>query len=218
MPRFYADSADTGAVAALLADSLVAGVTTNPAILERAGRSVADIEALYERWAREGAREIFFQAWGSTADELLETGRRIASLGAHAVVKVPATRAGFAVTSRLVADGVPVLLTAVYSTAQALAAATVGARYIAPYLGRLDDAGLDGAAEIAAMQRLVAGTGTEVLAASLRSPAAIVGLALAGVPCFTASPAVLDAVFRTDASDAAAAGFEAAVERTAVRP
>jgi transaldolase len=211
VPRLYVDSADTSAVERLLADRLIAGVTTNPTILERSGRAVADIPALYDRWVAQGAGEVFFQAWG---DDLLAEGRRIAALGPRAVVKVPATREGFAASAALVADGVPVLLTAVYSAAQALAAATVGVRYIAPYLGRLDDAGRDGTAEIATMQRLVDGSATTVLAASLRSPEAIVGLALVGVECFTAAPDVLDRVFRSVASDAAAADFESAVTRS----
>jgi transaldolase len=212
-PRFYADSADVDAVAELLATGLVHGVTTNPTILERAGRSVADVAGLYARWESEGAQEIFFQSWGSTVEELLAHADEILALGSLAVVKVPATRVGFTAASALVSRGARVLLTAVYSDAQALAAATIGVRYIAPYLGRLNDAGRNGLAEIGRMQALVAGTGTDVLAASLRSPSDIVDLALLGVPYFTAAPAVLLAALQDDVSDRSAAEFEAAVAR-----
>lgn len=213
--RLYADSAVVDDVSALLADGLVYGVTTNPTILERAGRSDRDIPELYARWSAEGAREIFFQTWGETSAEMLENARGINALGPLVVVKVPATRAGFATASALVALGADVLVTAVYSRAQALTAATVGARYIAPYLGRLRDTGHDGVAEIAAMQQIVAGSGTDVLAASLRSPDDVVALALAlaGVPYFTAAPSVITAMARNDTSDAAAAEFELAVAR-----
>ncbi len=105
------------------------------------------------------------------------------------------------------------LLTAVYSQAQALAAATIGVRYIAPYLGRMVDAGRDGTSEIIAMQTLVEGTGTDVLAASLRTPDAIVALALGGVRYFTAAPAVLTAVLQHEVSDTSARDFEDAVTR-----
>jgi transaldolase len=212
-PRFYADSADVDAVSPLLVDGLVRGVTTNPTILERGGRTVGDIPELYARWDQEGAREIFFQSWGADAAELVENGRRILRLGDKAVVKVPATRAGFAAAATLAGGGAPVLLTAVYSLAQAVAAAAIGVRYIAPYLGRLRDAGRDGTAEIRAMQALVAGSGTDVLAASIRTPADFVDLAAAGVPCFTAAPAVLLAALQCDMSDRAAADFDAAVQR-----
>lgn len=211
--RFYADSADVDAVTELLASGLVHGVTTNPTILERGGRSVSDLADLYARWDSEGAREIFFQSWGTTTEELLAHANDILALGSLAVVKVPATRVGFAAASALARGGARVLLTAVYSDAQALAAATIGVRYIAPYLGRLNDAGRDGLAEIGRMQALVAGSGTDVLAASLRSPADIVELALLGVPYFTAAPSVLLATLQDDVSDRSAAEFEAAVAR-----
>ncbi|GAA3877338.1 fructose-6-phosphate aldolase [Leifsonia kafniensis] len=211
--RFYADSAVLTEVGELLADGLVHGVTTNPTILERAERGVRDIPALYARWEGEGAEEIFFQAWGESKTEMLRNAHSILTLGSRAVVKVPATRIGFAAASTLVAEGASVLVTAVYSQAQALAAASMGVRYVAPYLGRLKDAGRDGVAEIAAMQQLIAGTGTEVLAASLRTPADIIDLAAAGVSYFTAAPAVILAALQSDVSDRSAEEFEAAVRR-----
>lgn len=212
-PRLFADSADVNEVGELLADRLVYGVTTNPTILERAGRSVRDIPDLYARWEAEGAREIFFQTWGESIRAMLDNARPLVALGELVVVKVPATRDGFAVASELVAEGVTVLVTAVYTPAQALVAATIGARYIAPYLGRIQDAGRDGIAEVCAMQALVDGSRTDVLAASLRTPAAIVALAGGGVRFFTAAPAVIIAAVSDDVSVAAAADFEAAATR-----
>lgn len=213
MPRFYADSADVEAVSELLGDGLVHGVTTNPTILERGGRTVNDFAELYARWESEGAKEIFFQTWGETTADLLANADGILALGDRAVVKVPATRMGFAAASAIVGSGATVLVTAVYSPAQALAAATLGVRYIAPYLGRLNDAGRDGLAEISTMQELIAGSGTDVLAASLRSPFDLVDLALHGVPYFTAAPSVLLAALQHDVSDSSADEFEAAVAR-----
>jgi transaldolase len=211
--RFYADSANVEEVRGLLADRLVYGVTTNPTILERADRSVRDIPQLYARWEAEGAREIFFQAWGENAAAMIANARHLAALGSKVVVKVPATRDGFTAAAVLIGAGTTVLVTAVYAQAQALAAATIGARYIAPYLGRLNDSGRDGVAEIAAMQALVAGSGTDVLAASLRTPNDIVCLAAAGVPYFTAAPSVILAALSSDVSDRSAQEFEDAVER-----
>jgi transaldolase len=114
----------------------------------------------------------------------------------------------------LVADNVPVLLTAVYSSAQAIAAASIGVAYIAPYLGRLDDAGHNGLEVIAEMHSLVAGTGTHVLAASVRSSNDIVNLAAKGISMFTAAPAVLREVFQDSVSDRSAEDFEEAVSRS----
>lgn len=211
--RFYADSADVEQVGALLADGLIHGVTTNPTILERASSSVRDIPELYALWEAAGAREIFFQAWGNSLKALIDNAKYLAALGPHVVVKVPATREGFAAAAALGAGGTTVLVTAVYEQAQAIAAATVGARYIAPYLGRMLDSGRDGFAEIASMQALITGSGTDVLAASIRMPQDIVSLAAVGVSLFTAAPAVIIETLVSDESDRSAQAFEAAVAR-----
>lgn len=212
-PRLYVDSADCEQVSRLLSAGVVHGVTTNPTILERGGRTAAEMPDLYARWVAEGAREIFFQTWGADRGELLRNAERIRALGDRIAVKVPATTEGFAAASALVQDGASVLVTAVYSIGQAIAAASIGARYIAPYLGRLRDSGMDGEALIAAMQAACAGSGTDVLAASLRSAADIVSLRAVGVPCFTAAPDVLDELLQHDVSDRSAAEFDAAMGR-----
>lgn len=215
-PRLYVDSADTERVSRLLAAGVVHGVTTNPTILERGGRTAAETPSLYSQWAEEGAREIFFQTWGSSRAELLRNAETIRGLGDRVAVKVPATAEGFAAASALVSDGATVLVTAVYSVAQALAAASIGAAYIAPYLGRLRDAGVDGDALIPEMQAVCAGSATNVLAASLRSVDDIVSLRLAGVPYFTAAPDVLDQVLQHPVSDSSAVEFDAAMGRIGV--
>lgn len=212
-PRLYVDSADLERVSKLLESGVVHGVTTNPTILERGGRTAAEIPDLYARWESEGAREIFFQTWGADRAALLRNAEMIRALGDRVAVKVPATADGFAVASALVSDGATVLITAVYSVAQALAAASIGAQYIAPYLGRLRDAGVDGDALIPQMQAVCAGSATNVLAASLRSADDITGLRLAGVPYFTAAPDVLDQVLFHEVSDSSALEFEAAMAR-----
>ena len=212
-PRLYVDSADVDRVSRLLAAGVVHGVTTNPTILERGGRTAAEIPDLYARWESEGAREIFFQTWGGDVASFLRNAESIRALGDRVAVKVPATADGFAAASALVRDGATVLVTAVYSIAQALACASIGAHYIAPYLGRMRDAGIDGDAVIARMQEVCAGSGSNVLAASLRSADDITGLRLAGVPYFTAAPDVIDQVLFHEVSDSSAAEFDAAMVR-----
>ncbi|MFC7787537.1 transaldolase family protein [Microbacterium sp. MAHUQ-60] len=212
-PRLYVDSADLDRVGRLLAAGVVHGVTTNPTILERGGRTASEIPALYERWTAEGADEVFFQTWGGDRDAYLRNASGILSLGDRVAVKVPATAEGFAAASALVRDGATVLVTAVYTVAQALACASIGVRYIAPYLGRMRDAGLDGFGVIGRMQAVCADSDTDVLAASLRSPDDIVELRSAGVPYFTAAPDVLDALLFDSVSDSSSAEFDAAMVR-----
>ncbi len=190
--RLYLDTADRAAAEPLLATGLFAGLTTNPTILRRAGLTGAAIPEIH-RWATAaGAREVFFQVWG---DDPVAKGRELRKLGDEVVVKVVASLPGSAACARLSAEGVPTLLTAVYAPGQALVAAAAGATYVAPYLGRMTDAGRDGMADLLAMQEVLAGTGTQILAASVRDVPSMVALARRGVRCFTFSPSVAHELF-----------------------
>lgn len=209
-PRLFVDSADTAAITPLLEGSLVHGVTTNPTILDRAGRNASQIPSLYERWVGQGAGEIFFQAWGQDSQDIERRARQILELGERAVVKIVATPQGFQAASRLARHGAPVLLTGVYTVAQALTAASARIRYIAPYLGRMRDSGTGDLEDIARMQAVALAAGTEVLAASLRGPEDVVALAERGITAFTVSPSVLQAMLASEATEDANSTFEAA--------
>lgn len=214
--RLYLDTADRAAAEDLLATGLFAGLTTNPTILQRSGLGVAHAEEIY-RWATAaGAREVFFQSWGQDTATLVERGRQLRDIGPAVVVKLVASRAGSAACAQLAADGLHTLLTAVYAPEQALVAAAAGATYIAPYLGRLADAGRDGVAEVTAMQEALTATGssTKILLASIRDVESMVTLARRGVGCFTMSPDVAEALFADELTAAAVADFEDAVRAT----
>lgn len=206
--RLYADSADMDAVVPLLEDGLIHGVTTNPTIIARDGLTTADLPRLYAEFERAGAREIFMQATGATRDELTASANAISQLGSHIVVKVPATPDGFRVASSLLTRGVRVLLTAVYSLAQATFAASIGVEYVAPYFGRLVDSGEDGLAKVTHMNRVLEGTKTNVLVASVRSPNAAATLALAGVAYITADVPVLLNMMVDSVTEESAIEFE----------
>ena len=203
--HLYLDTADRAAAEPLLATGLFAGLTTNPTILRRAGRTVADIPDIH-RWATSaGAQEVFFQAWGP---DLVGKGRELRSLGDEVVVKVTASIEGAAACATLSAEGVPTLLTAVYAPGQAMIAAVAGATYVAPYLGRMTDAGRDGHGDVLAMQEILAGTGTRILLASIRDVPSMVALARRGVECFTFGPAVAQQFFADELTAEAVRTFE----------
>lgn len=209
--KLYADSADADAVIPLLTDGLVHGVTTNPKIVQRDGLTNDDLGDLYNRLRRAGAGEIFVQATGAEFDELLANAERIAAFGDAIVVKVPATRDGFRVAKTLIVRGQRVLLTAVYSLAQATLAASIGADYVAPYFGRIVDSGEDGLGKVASMNQILAPTKTRVLVASVRSPMAAATLALSGVAHITADVPVILAMMDDPVTEASAREFEAIV-------
>jgi TalC/MipB family fructose-6-phosphate aldolase len=214
--RLYLDTADRTAAESLLATGLFRGITTNPTILQRAAKGVSDIKGIY-RWAiGAGAEEVFFQAWGDDAATLFERGQWLRDLGQEVVVKFVATRAGATACAALAARGTPTLLTAIYDPGQAIVAAAAGATYIAPYLGRLNDAGRQGIAEVIAMHEVLVATGstTKVLLASIRSVPDMVALARHGVDCFTMAPAVAEQFFTDPTTADAARTFEQAVRET----
>jgi transaldolase len=218
-PRLFLDSADTEAWQRLLPTGIFHGVTTNPLLLERAGVpcTVEALASLAARAADLGAREIHLQAWGDDDAELAATGARLAELAranTSVLVKVPATAEGFRAAARLRGGGAGVTMTAVYDPGQVLAAAALGAAYAAPYLGRLDDAGRDGRKVLLAMQAILkgTGTGTRLLAASLRGAERVVELARAGLDTFTFGPEVAAALLHDELSEAAAAEFARAAQ------
>ncbi len=213
----YVDSAERSAVEPLLATGLFAGVTTNPALLARAGLTQADLPAVFAWATGAGARQVFMQTLGTTTGEIVTAGRRIRGLGPEAVVKIPATREGLTAARVLADEDVPVLVTAVHHATQALLADAAGARFIAPYVGRMTDQGHDGVAETILMHRILSeprtqeptGPGTRVLAASLRSREDVAALAAAGVPDFALSAPLCEALLADEPTVAAADQFEA---------
>jgi transaldolase len=217
--RLFLDSADPAAWQRWLPTGIFHGVTTNPVLLERAGQkcTVDHLAELAARARELGAREIHLQTWGDDASVLYERGAMLGYLAnphLSVAVKVPATRLGLPVARRLAGHGVRITLTAVFEPGQVVAAAGFGAAYAAPYLGRLTDAGRDGAAAAEAMHEILArtGSGTRLLTASIRSAGIVVDLARRGLDTFTFGPDVAEELLASELTSAAAADFERAAE------
>lgn len=210
--HLYLDSADMAELQACLPHPVVHGVTTNPTLLRRAGIGRAGVPGLLRRCIELGARQVQAQVYSQDADGMLEDAQALLSHFApgQLVVKIPATRQGLAAGARLIAQGVPVTWTAVYAPEQAHFAAQLGAAYVAPYLGRLEDSGADGLGLIAQMQALVAqrpASGTRLLVASIRSREAYLSLLKIGVGAITIPPRLFSELLDHPATLAAESGF-----------
>ncbi len=143
------------------------------------------------------------------------------------VIKVPVTAEGTVAASKLIRDGVRVCLTACYASDQALVASAVGAEYIAPYLGRMEEQkNVDGVEECLRMQQIVngmnsnggsngnSGATTRVLVASIRNVKSMTDLVARGnMDTFTFSPDIARKLFAEQMTIDAAADFEAAAQR-----
>lgn len=211
--RLFLDSADPAAWAEWMPIGLFHGITTNPTLLRRGGQPcrLDHLSGLCQQAVAFGCRELHLQAWGDGAMALEGCGRSLATLAPGRVtVKLPISRAGTTAARSLIEAGIPITFTAGYEVEQVLVAAALGARYFAPYLGRICDQGRDGHAELATMQRCLDGVDSNVrlLVASLREPADLVRLAACGIDTFTISPSIASALFDSAATAEAAAQFE----------
>eukprot|EP00978_Attheya_sp_CCMP212_P018886 scaffold52199_cov56-Attheya_sp.AAC.4 len=251
--RLFLDTAVESEWYELLPLGIFHGITTNPTLLERAKQpcTVSNIQRMAHRALNHpNCQEFMCQAWGETAQELYETGLQLATniptkdkvpitttrvVNDQVVIKVPVTAEGTKAASMLIQSNVRVCLTACYASHQALIAASVGAEYLAPYLGRMDDAGKDGADEIVTMQQIVdsfaahrddnKGTNdnnneetsvrrTRIFVASIRSVSSMVELATKGLDTFTFSPDIARALFNSEPLTLQAANdFELAAKR-----
>jgi transaldolase len=209
--HLYLDSADFGELKACLPHPVIHGVTTNPTLLRRAGVTRAALPDLLHRVLELGVKQVQAQvhandAAGMIADaKVLLTGFKPGQL----VVKIPATREGLRAGAELTADGVPVTYTAVYALEQAHFAGQLGAAYAAPYLGRLEDAGVDGLTLIARMQLALerSAADTRLLVASVRSRDAFLALLELGVGSITIPPRLFNELMDHAATIDAERGF-----------
>jgi transaldolase len=215
--RLFLDTADTEQWQHWLPTGLFYGVTTNPLLLEqdKFACSASQLKTLANQAFALKAKEIHIQTWGTTVDSLVKTGKLLAAIDERVVVKVPITKIGTEAASKLIAEGIKITLTGVYAVHQVLIAAALGADYVAPYLGRINDLGRNGREDLVAMQQAIAGVGsaTRILVASIRSVDDIALLAAQGLDTFTFSPLVAAAFFEVAATNQAATDFEQAARR-----
>ncbi len=207
--HLYLDSADLADLQTCLPHPAVHGVTTNPTLLRRAGITRATLPDLLATCLRLGARQVQAQVHAADTDGILADARQLVRQfnPGQLVIKIPATRDGLRAGAELSAGGTPVTYTAVYAPEQAHFAGQLGAAYAAPYLGRLEDAGVDGLALIGQMQSLLAGTNTRLLVASIRSRAAYLALLGLGVGSITIPPKLFTELFDHPATLDAERGF-----------
>lgn len=213
--RILIDSADLHAVERAMASGYVYGVTTNPTLLQRAQVRIGQVPALAKQILALGARELHLQVYSGEIEEMLKQAAQLVEIEPSRIaVKIPATSPGYAAAARLAAQGVRVTLTAVYTVAQAILAQSVDARYIAVYLGRMRDDGLDALSLVGQMQHALNAqqAQVEILAASIRTPAEVEQVAEIGIRAVTLPGAVLEQLPESPRTMAAVVAFDQAVQ------
>jgi len=199
--RFFIDTADVEAIRDLAATGLVDGVTTNPSLIAKSGRDF--IEVLGEICALVPG-PVSAEVAATESQAMLAEARRLAQVAENVVIKVPLTPDGLKACRTLTDEGTQVNVTLCFSAAQAILAAKAGARYVSPFVGRLDDIGADGLAligEIVQIYDAYPDFTTEVLVASVRNSAHVVEAAKMGAHVATIPPAILHAMFKHPLTD-----------------
>jgi transaldolase len=189
--KFFVDTADVSEIRALAEAGLVDGVTTNPSLVAKSGRRMADVIA---EICSITPGPVSAEVTATDHEGMLAEGRHLREIAPNVCVKVPLTEAGLRACRALSADGTMVNVTLCFSPAQALLAAKAGATFVSPFVGRLDDVGTDGMgliADIVQIYRNYSHLKTEVLVASVRNPMHLVDAAKLGAGVATVPPAVI---------------------------
>jgi transaldolase len=177
--KLFLDTANVDEIRKAWELGVISGVTTNPSLVAKEGRVfeevLKEIHAIVDG-------PISAEVVSTRADEMVEEGKRLASIGKNIVIKVPMTEEGIKATHRFSQLGIRTNVTLIFSVNQALLAARAGASYVSPFVGRLDDVGQDGIQLVRDIVDLfhLHGIETEVIAASIRHPLHVTQSGLAG--------------------------------------
>jgi transaldolase len=198
--KIFLDTANLDELKKGAAWGIVDGVTTNPTLIAREGRPIEEqIAKICEIVDGDVSAEVV----ATTADEMIREGRNLAKIHKNVVVKVPLTRDGIKACSSLSKEGIRLNVTLCFTPAQALLAAKAGAYIISPFVGRLDDIGIDGMQLIYDIVQIYQNYSykTQVLAASLRTTNHVIEAAKAGADIGTMPFKTLDALFSHPLTD-----------------
>lgn len=199
--QFFIDTAEISEIEALLPTGLVDGVTTNPSLIAKSGRPFKDVITQICSVVK---GPVSAEVTSNDHFNMLKEGREIAAIAPNIVVKVPMTYDGLLTCKELSKRGINVNVTLVFSATQALLAAKSGARYVSPFIGRLDDIGQDGAQLIEEIYEVFYNyedIETEILAASIRSPHHVLMAAKAGAEVATIPPKILLQMYQHPLTD-----------------
>lgn len=198
--KLFVDTGNIKDIETLAALGIIDGATTNPSLLAKESR---DPREIMKEICRILQGPVSGEVVGTTTEEMLREGREIAKIDPHMVVKVPFTRDGVRACRTLSSEGIKVNVTLIFSATQALLAAKVGAAYVSPFVGRLDDIATDGMHLIEEIVEIFDNYefSTEVLVASVRHPIHIVQAARLGADVCTCPPAVLEQCFKHPLTD-----------------
>ncbi len=210
--KLFLDTASVDEIRTMWQTGILDGVTTNPSLVAKEGRVFEDL--LREICAL-GVPSVSAEVVGTDTETMLREGRALAKIHPSIYVKIPMIPPGLRATKILTSEGIRVNMTLVFSATQALLAAKVGAAYVSPFIGRLDDQGEDGMELIDSIREIYSNYAfhTEILVASVRHPVHVLESARLGADIATMPFAVMEKLARHPLTDIGLARFLADWEK-----
>ena len=198
--KLFIDTANVAEINEAASWGILDGVTTNPSLVAREGRSYHELVA---EICRIVPGPVSAEVLATEAEGMEREGRELAAIAENVVVKLPITPDGIKVCTRFTEEGIATNLTLCFSPAQALLVAKAGATYVSPFVGRIDDVGQDGMQLVREIVQIYDGYEfpTQVLVASVRHPQHVVEAALAGADVATVPFKVLQQLFHHPLTD-----------------
>jgi len=198
--EFFIDTAKVDEIKEAQSWGIVDGVTTNPTKLAQAGRPFMEV---VEEICRMIDGPVSVEVVSTQADEILEEARKLASIHENVVVKVPLIKEGIKAVKVLSGEGIKTNVTLNFSPSQALLAAKVGATYISPFVGRLDEISQNGM-ELAQQIKTIYdnyGFKTKIIVAAARNPVHVLEAALIGADVTTMTIDIMENLFKHPLTD-----------------
>ena len=199
--KFFLDTANLDEIREAASLGVLDGVTTNPSLMAKEDGD--DYHAVLKEICDIVGGPVSAEVVADDSAEMIRQGRTFARLSEHIVVKIPMTPEGMKAVKTLSADDIKTNVTLCFSANQGLVAAKAGATYISPFIGRLDDAGMDGmqvVADLVDIYERYAFT-TQVLAASIRHPMHVVEAARLGADVSTMPYKIFQQLFKHPLTD-----------------
>ncbi|MBL94776.1 MAG: fructose-6-phosphate aldolase [Magnetovibrio sp.] len=192
--RFFVDSVDIVEIKKLTELGLVDGVTTNPSLIAKSGQNFLET---IEKICAVVAGPVSAEVAATDYEDMILEGRKLAKIAKNVAIKLPLIENGVRACKTLASEGYMVNLTLCFSVSQALLAAKAGAAFVSPFVGRLDDIGIEGMDLIDDVVKVFSNYefSTQVLVASVRNPNHVVEAALMGADIVTLPPSVLWKLF-----------------------
>jgi transaldolase len=198
--KLFVDTGNLKEIETLAALGILDGVTTNPSLL---AKETGDYRQILKQICRTVQGPVSAEVVATDATGMIREGRDLAGIDEHIVVKVPFTKEGVKACKTLASEGHRVNVTLIFSAAQAWLAAKVGASYVSPFVGRLDDVGTTGMNLIREIVDIFENFEfpTQVLVASVRHPIHVVEAARMGADVVTVPAAVIEQCFKHPLTD-----------------